>query len=192
MEKEEKNVQDLKNDDLKSNQKEKEHCWKILFFVVLFISFCTIAGFWIHFVLFRDLCFCKAILPNCVFLSLLIILSVFAWKVFCKTTEYEEKKNEIDRKMEFEKFQNNLYKARHESTKIEELDKKVSDLEKKFNDSKDTNVIEREKYAQAFLLLALGYSSQNVFSDSRSIEDKLKQIEKDYKLLKNKVINIKL
>ena len=106
----------------------------------------------------------------------------------------EEKKKERDyqRKEKWESLQYGLNKEREENEIIKKLKDEKSALEKELKKYEDASIAERETKTQIFLLLALAFSDQKVFSDNKTIEEKVKRIEKDYELLKKTITNIKI
>jgi len=114
------------------------------------------------------------------------------YKTYLAQHSSEDKENELKRKEEWEQSQYELNKKRKDTEEIKNLKKEKCDLEKELKKFKDTSIAERERNIQSFHLLALALSNNNIFSDNQTIEEKLKQIEKDYELLKKTITEIKL
>jgi hypothetical protein len=107
-----------------------------------------------------------------------------------RNIEKREKEQKIDH--DEQKFQAEQKKEREDSAEIKKLKNEKWALEEELKKYNDSVVAEREKNVQAFHLLALALSDQTLFSENKTIEEKLKQIEKDYELLKETITKIKL
>ena len=105
---------------------------------------------------------------------------------FRQNIEKEKWKNEN------EKFHFELKKEQEDIEEIKKLKNEKWALEEKLKKYEDAVIAEREKNAQTFHLLALTLSEQNVFTENKTVEEKLRQIEKDYNLLKKTITEIKL
>jgi hypothetical protein len=165
--------------------------WTWITVMGLFII--VVAVLWMCFVLKTEHPVFYSCIISGAFFIVFVTLAVLFWMIFKKISECNEKSKEFNRKIDWEEFQFELNKARKNLEDIEGLNKKIESQEKEIAEYKATSdVIEREKNAQGVLLLMLGLSSQNEFTKCQSIEDKLKFIENNYEILKNKIVNIKL
>ena len=107
-----------------------------------------------------------------------ILFSYLAFKQNIKrVADKKLKEDDYQRKEKWEKFQYELNEPERQFRQHFELKKWEA---------------ERENNSQVFHLLAFALSDQSIFSDNKTNEEKLKQIEKKYELLKNTITNIKL
>jgi cell shape-determining protein MreC len=169
-------------------EKKVYHSW--IYVSLVFINVLAFIGIFLS--IFIDKFSCKSIVYISVFLIVFITVALLFWKVFKKISEQDEKRKEYNRKISWEEFQHELHKLKESSEQVKNLEKEKEELKKELSEYKDFAIAEREKNAQVFYLLFLELSNQNICSDSETLEEKLKRLEKDYALLKEKMINIKL
>jgi len=115
--------------------------WCFIVVIGLFTLFFAIG--WLLLIQNYGLYSLESILPNGAFLVIFITLAVLFWKLFRKVAEVDEKKNEFNRKINWEEFQHALYKEeRMEKLKYDTIKGLIEKLEDK--DTKKEHPLKEE------------------------------------------------